>query len=269
MGTLCSPDNVEKSGQAAPNIVPSRKRTNKNHIASNTCRDDSASSIENSGRPTQTDPSQSNTYNASGMDADLLDDLSVERSISQPSKQYDIVDDNESNRVYEDETDKIDNIDNSQKQQEQEQEQEQEQNALKEPSCDEEPKGTPKKKSGLLIVVTPADKIDFDNLGYSPIPNGAKKQTDGNENDESGTNKEPEIEEEDLILKKRKQRVDSTLNGAISWRKVADFSALLPRDVKLKLWKGVFKTESDYTQPEQKRISKVLRTFVMLQLTRV
>jgi len=66
----------------------------------------------------------------------------------------------------------------------------------------------------------------------------------------------------------KKKRIDSTLGGKISWKKVADFSALLPRDVKLKLWKGVFKTENDYQAPEVKRISKVLRTFVMLQLTR-
>eukprot|EP01083_Nonionella_stella_P280065 952546_1 len=64
------------------------------------------------------------------------------------------------------------------------------------------------------------------------------------------------------------ETADSTLGGMIIWKKVADFSALLPRDVKLKLWNGVFKAESDYKQPEVKRISKVLRTFVMLQLTR-
>ena len=67
----------------------------------------------------------------------------------------------------------------------------------------------------------------------------------------------------------KKKKIDSTLGGKISWKKVADFSALLPRDVKLKLWRGVFKQESDYQAPEVKRISKVLRTFVMLQLTRV
>merc|ERR1719411_1610161 len=66
----------------------------------------------------------------------------------------------------------------------------------------------------------------------------------------------------------KKKKVDSTLGGKISWKKVADFSALLPRDVKLKLWNGVFKTEQDKEAPEVKRISKVLRTFVMLQLTR-
>merc|ERR1719242_2872156 len=66
----------------------------------------------------------------------------------------------------------------------------------------------------------------------------------------------------------KKKKIDSTLGGKISWKKVADFSALLPRDVKLKLWRGVFKQETDYQAPEVKRISKVLRTFVMLQLTR-
>merc|ERR1719216_800178 len=66
----------------------------------------------------------------------------------------------------------------------------------------------------------------------------------------------------------KKKKIDSTLGGKISWKKVADFSALLPRDVKLKLWNGVFKTEQDKEAPEVKRISKVLRTFVMLQLTR-
>ena len=84
----------------------------------------------------------------------------------------------------------------------------------------------------------------------------------------SGSNEESK-DEEDLIIKKRNERFDSTLDGSILWRKVADFSALLPRDVKLKLWNGVFKTESDYSRPEQIRISKMLRTMVMLQLTRV
>lgn len=57
---------------------------------------------------------------------------------------------------------------------------------------------------------------------------------------------------------------------------MADFSALLPRDVKLKLWKGVFKTEDGSATEgkkikniEIKKLSKILRTFVMLQLTRV
>merc|ERR1712156_1388271 len=72
----------------------------------------------------------------------------------------------------------------------------------------------------------------------------------------------------DEVETPKKKKIDSTLGGKISWKKVADFSALLPRDVKLKLWKGVFKTENDYQAPEVKRISKVLRTFVMLQLTR-
>jgi len=72
----------------------------------------------------------------------------------------------------------------------------------------------------------------------------------------------------DTEPEKPKPKIDSTLGGKISWKKVADFSALLPRDVKLKLWKGVFKQQSDYDAPEVKRISKVLRTFVMLQLTR-
>merc|ERR550525_740140 len=66
----------------------------------------------------------------------------------------------------------------------------------------------------------------------------------------------------------KKKKIDSTLGGKISWKKVADFSALLPKEVKLKLWNGVFKNENDYQAPEVKRISKVLRTFVMLQLTR-
>ena len=61
----------------------------------------------------------------------------------------------------------------------------------------------------------------------------------------------------------------STCGERISWKKVGDFSALLPRDVKQKLWNGVFKTQSDYEAPEVQRISKVLRTFTMLQLTRV
>ena len=59
------------------------------------------------------------------------------------------------------------------------------------------------------------------------------------------------------------------LDGAINWKKVADFSALLPREVKLKLWNGVFRTESDLQAPEWKRIWKALRTMAMLQVTRV
>ena len=65
------------------------------------------------------------------------------------------------------------------------------------------------------------------------------------------------------------EKVDSTLGGVISWSKIADFSALLPRDVKLKLWNGVFKTQHDHSLSEEKKIAKVLRTMVMLQLTRV
>ena len=53
------------------------------------------------------------------------------------------------------------------------------------------------------------------------------------------------------------------------WKKVADFSALMARDRKLKVWGGIFKTGSDYNAPEVNRISKVLRTFMMLYLTRV
>ena len=63
--------------------------------------------------------------------------------------------------------------------------------------------------------------------------------------------------------------IDSTLGGKINWKKVADFSALLPRDVKLKLWNGVWRTRSFDQTPEVKGISLVMRTFVMLQLTRV
>ena len=54
----------------------------------------------------------------------------------------------------------------------------------------------------------------------------------------------------------------------VEWKKVADFAAILPKEAKEKLWKGVFKTQEDETMPESKRISKVLRTFVMLHLTR-
>merc|ERR1712129_190686 len=72
----------------------------------------------------------------------------------------------------------------------------------------------------------------------------------------------------DMRGKQKKASVDSTMGGVISWKKVADFSALLPKDVKLKLWKGVFKTQKDEEAPELKQISRVLRTFVMLHLTR-
>lgn len=116
------------------------------------------------------------------------------------------------------------------------------------------------KAGGFQIVVTRPESLEKST--YSPIPGGVR-QTDGTEPGSSEA-----AEEENPFSKKKKQKIDSTLGGAISWRKVADFSALLPRDVKLKLWNGVFKTETDYSQPEMKRISKVLRTFVMLQLTR-
>merc|ERR1711994_386200 len=101
----------------------------------------------------------------------------------------------------------------------------------------------------MKIVVTPANGADgMNGAGLSDI--------------DSPSASDPEPEQP------KKKKIDSTLGGKISWKKVADFSALLPRDVKLKLWKGVFKTENDYQAPEVKRISKVLRTFVMLQLTR-
>eukprot|EP01084_Bolivina_argentea_P285273 489169_1 len=85
---------------------------------------------------------------------------------------------------------------------------------------------------------------------------------------ETPTEEDPTDNETDYEEPKKKEKVDPTLGGKISWKKVADFSALLPRDVKLKLWNGVFKNEADKNQHERKKISKVLRTFVMLQLTR-
>ena len=62
---------------------------------------------------------------------------------------------------------------------------------------------------------------------------------------------------------------DSTLGGVIHWRKVAELSALMSRDIKMKVWNEMFKTEQDYHEPECKRMSKVLQTFVMLSLTKV
>eukprot|EP00486_Rosalina_sp_Unknown_P013922 CAMPEP_0201579248 /NCGR_PEP_ID=MMETSP0190_2-20130828/26679_1 /ASSEMBLY_ACC=CAM_ASM_000263 /TAXON_ID=37353 /ORGANISM="Rosalina sp." /LENGTH=413 /DNA_ID=CAMNT_0048013433 /DNA_START=23 /DNA_END=1264 /DNA_ORIENTATION=- len=287
MGQLCSPDRMDGNSQVAPNTTPSRKRTkeNKENLVQNGYQEESVASYSNGQTVEATrhiTESQSNTYDPSQsvIDAtDLLEDLSIERSTSEPSKQYDIVDGddhNGSHSKYEDDTDRTE---------------QQQRVSLSTPReskhthsntsrgglstiqtelgiDDATDKKLKKKSSGFQIVVTPADKTTLDNGGYSPIPNGARKQTDGNENDDSGNNKESEEDEEDLILKKRKQKIDSTLGGAISWKKVADFSALLPRDVKLKLWNGVFKTDSDYSQPEQKRISKVLRTFCMLSLTR-
>lgn len=286
MGQLCSPDRMENNAREEPNTQNSRKRPTD---ISNGQTEESVASYSNGqtvGAARQITESQSVvSYRAS--DADLLDELSIERSTSEPSKQYDVVDDGDG-RIYEDDTDRIDydNSNNSNNSPISERERQ----SLSKPKRDSKHTHTntsrgglkaidtkdilsstsslKKKSSGFQIVVTPADNTD-ENGGYSPLPNGAKKQTNGNENDDSGNNKESEEDEEDLIMKKRKQKIDSTLGGAISWKKVADFSALLPRDVKLKLWNGVFKTESDYSQPELKRISKVLRTFVMLQLTRV
>lgn len=109
---------------------------------------------------------------------------------------------------------------------------------------------------GLQIVVTPA--LDDE---QAPARGDAGKPAEREDSDSDPMD----------MRGKRKAAaasVDSTMNGVISWKKVADFSALLPKDVKLKLWNGVFKTPSDETAPEMKRISRVLRTFVMLHLTR-
>merc|ERR1719242_1141227 len=103
---------------------------------------------------------------------------------------------------------------------------------------------------GMKIVVTPADGAAAG--GDDMVPSDI----------DSPVASDAEAEEP------KKKKIDSTLGGKISWKKVADFSALLPRDVKLKLWNGVFKTEQDKEAPEVKRISKVLRTCVMLHLTR-
>jgi len=106
---------------------------------------------------------------------------------------------------------------------------------------------------GMKIVVTPADDADAGApAGDDMVPSDIDSPV--------ASDAEPE--------EPKKKKIDSTLGGKISWKKVADFSALLPRDVKLKLWNGVFKTDTDYQALEVKRISKVLRTFVMLQLTR-
>ena len=65
----------------------------------------------------------------------------------------------------------------------------------------------------------------------------------------------------DLDRMKKRRKVDPTLNGVIVWSKVANFSAVLTKDLKLKLWKGVFKDENHFKHyPEQKRINKLLRT---------
>merc|ERR1740116_773686 len=97
---------------------------------------------------------------------------------------------------------------------------------------------------------------------------GMKIQVTPPENEVSVSDLDSPSATESMVDEPKKKKIDSTLGGKISWKKVADFSALLPRDVKLKLWRGVFKQETDYQAPEVKRISKVLRTFVMLQLTR-
>jgi len=113
--------------------------------------------------------------------------------------------------------------------------------------------------------VPSASRLDVDDseVEEATTANGADGLNGAGMSDlDSPSASDPEPEEP------KKKKIDSTLGGKISWKKVADFSALLPKDVKLKLWKGVFKTDSDYQAPEVKRISKVLRTFVMLQLTR-
>eukprot|EP01083_Nonionella_stella_P066252 174272_1 len=114
-------------------------------------------------------------------------------------------------------------------------------------------------KKPFQIVVSPPNKSDTDQQpgSYASIQDGIRPSDSDSPDEEGSANNKSAVE-----------KVDSTLGGVIIWKKVADFSALLPRDVKLKLWNGVFKAESDYKQPEVKRISKVLRTFVMLQLTR-
>ena len=47
--------------------------------------------------------------------------------------------------------------------------------------------------------------------------------------------------------------VDSTLGGIIHWRNMAELSALMSRDIKLKVWNEVFRAEQDHLQPEHKR----------------
>ena len=103
-------------------------------------------------------------------------------------------------------------------------------------------------QKGFQIVVTPADTTN-------------SETTDNNSQDE--------LEKSQEFRAKNKAKVDPTLGGKIVWLKVADFAALLPENVKLKLWNGVFKEKEAEKTEEVKRISKVLRTFVMLQLTRV
>jgi len=61
---------------------------------------------------------------------------------------------------------------------------------------------------------------------------------------------------------------ESTMGGVISWRKMADFSSLLPREIRLKLWNGVWRKRRFAETPEVKGIKEVLRTFALLHLTR-
>ena len=63
--------------------------------------------------------------------------------------------------------------------------------------------------------------------------------------------------------------VDSTLEGLVDWQGVGHIAAVSPRDVKSKIWAGIFKTVADRKQPEIERLSKLLRTFGLLYLTRV
>ena len=129
-------------------------------------------------------------------------------------------------------------------------------------NSDQEASAAKAKKSGFQIVVTPAENEDDEQAGDQASAKGdaAKPMEDDSDSDPM-----------DMKGKRAMAAapVDSTMGGVISWKKVADFSALLPKDVKLKLWNGVFKTQNDETAAEMKRISRVLRTFVMLHLTRV
>ena len=53
------------------------------------------------------------------------------------------------------------------------------------------------------------------------------------------------------------------------WKKLAIYSAQIPKPLKKKVWKSLFKTEEDRNMSERKIIIKLLKTYLLLYLTKV
>ena len=237
MGTICSPDNYDAKAQPNVDSHPKRKErgtsTEQNKIIEQSVSETAELSQSKEESPTQ------------GLDPDLLD-ADEDMAYSSKSNTVDVRDetiDNQEAMHEEREQTKQQSESVSQQQQQQKQ-------SVTQPLRIEAPAPAPdnQPKSGFQIVVTPAADTT---------------------NSETTDNTDDEMQKCQEFEAKRKAKTDPTLGGIIVWTKVADFSALLPQMVKTKLWNGVFKEKSAEETEEIKRISKLLRTFVMLQFTRV